>query len=574
MIDFTKPNDVTNPQLGNSPTPIKDESVIIPNQENDGDDGLVSKKPTMVNMAIPNDDRIIQINFEKRAERDNNSYNGTFNPANKFPAFTVKDPAPVVFDAGYAFIGNVFDKTWDVTQFGFSHITQRSFINTLWATRFRNLVAANKAAELNADAHIFDTNQNVKLKFFHDTTSGLPLGDIRATGNPFGADFNVIQKNLDTFFLGEAEKDWLNVSLISFDYELNEIVLPMNKALERRNFWDAGKYRHSSSGGTDPTWKTINDALFYQKYSQTAVDFWTTFIKMLRDKIRLKTPFVKTSWYGVGSQNGCIYSQRPETDYLSGACFEWGTAGNSGLTIGNMLDYQNGQVYCGEPLSITDSNTLIEMLAAYESARFAESKPSILHIKPFRENITGQATGNCTNCMHASASKQIAMGMALIPFFTGNGSWLWGTEGRKELGNAIENFINGRMLCSFFNDLMDGNQRYVVPEVRLVGEPNFIGDANNWKNAISPANATRYNAWTISKRINATGRAFPLVRVIRNGNQMGLIATRIGGSDDGRSDIEIKMTTMGGSTWQKTITLQGRDWYVGKVGNMGNPIVL
>lgn len=502
-----------------------------------------------------NSNALESLSFNYSTESD---YNSGYNPISKFGTFTTNGQ-PVIWDVGYNTLGYTYGgSSLNVTTLGFTHVTPRSAASLIGI-----LSPSALAIEINADQDVFSHSD---VNYVSDATT-LCIGYDESSGNVFYNDDVAIDAHLDYINV--------DVDIMSFDVELVNLKESRDAIIRKRFCLEDGKYLSAINGGETMPYKNWSDEQFYQNYLKAYADYWVRFINILKSK-NAAGSLTKTTWYGQGSNYS--YANYPYSDesigYSTTPNPQWSTRGNNGAKISDVITYQNaGQIYCGEPYGITDSTVLASILSNYESQRKADGnaawRRSITHIKPFRENYTaGNADGvtPCTDCAHASSNKQIAQGMAYIPFFTGNGAWVWGTYGRKEFGQAIDHFIAARKICSYLNPIVDGTESYIIPEISLNGV-QWYGNSNDWGFATDISNPDRYTAHTIIN--NSTKfKDFPLVRAIKRGNSVAICATRVGGYDTGTTSFQIRIPKSNGTYYVERITLSGRDWFIGRIWNI------
>lgn len=400
------------------------------------------------------------------------TYGPNYNPQTKFGSFSLNDGIPTVFDYGYAWLGRVWSPDTQWWNLGFSHATERAYLNTEWP-RFGQLPKSRKAYMMYVDREIFEDTY---------TIDNMTVPQMKA--------------KIDVHFSWNLANN--NVDLFSIDYE-------------------------RSDPRTNPQ---------YSKWEQ------------IIDYLRTKTGFPKMTWYGMDSKRTFIYSGFPESYFWDGPPEEFYT------TLDSRLDYENHQVYVGEPLSRNDPKTLREMLAHYEITNKHNPDKSLCTIKHFQENY-GEG-GQKFN-----ATKQIAQGFALIPKFTKNGFWGWGTEGLPIFGPSLDDFLEGLRAFSQLNDIANGQHVPIIPTIKINGQT--FGNWANYLNAMDPTQPNYYSAWVVGEQCPV------LVRGIRNGDRGALCMTRIGGAAAGTDTVEV---TVGDFT--QTYTLTGRNWYVYRISGIGN----
>lgn len=487
------------------------------------------------------------------------NYNSSYNPIAKFGTFTTNGQ-PFIWDVGYNTLGYTYGSSGlNVTTIGFTHATNRS------AGSITGILTRDKLAlEVNADADVFSQTD---VNYRRDFTSSC-VGYDESSGNAFYNDDTAISSHLNYM-------NGVDVDIMSFDVELVNLRESRDAIIQKRNCLQGGKYKTSENGGTTLPYKNWTDEMFYQQYLKAYADYWVRFINILKSK-NATPATAKMSWYGTGANQS--YASYPYSDESAGLTTtpapQWNIYGNAGYRVRDAITYQGaGQIYCGEPYGISDSTMLASMLSNYETQRKADGvsswKRSITHIKPFRENYTaGNADGvtPCTNCAWASSTKQISQGTVFIPFFTGNGAWIWGTYGRAEFGQSIDHMVAARKICSYINPIIDGNESYIIPEISLDGV-RWWGNSNDWNAATDISNPDRYTAWTIIQN-SSLRKEFPLVRAIKNGNSIAICATRINGLENGTISFQIRIPKSNGTYYVERITLTGREWFIGRVWNI------
>lgn len=471
-----------------------------------------------------------------------------YDPTTKIPQFDMTGDLPVIFDGGNGTLGGMFKPDWQFWKSGFTAITPRTY----------TLQEQNRFASLSDDLKAFEMSEQ---EVFYEPLRLLVDTDCLCSGEPcwanvFDPEWAEIVTRINTLFswnvLAKKAKH-ICINLERIDYKPSYAMI-----VEKRNCLENGRY---STDSIDTAWNTKSNDYFVNAYRSARAEYFIRFFNEM--KLSLDNFNVKAQMEGVGSMAAYIYSGTPENLLMSGSGVDIWTAGSQSGSLGAYFDYQdNGILYMGEPFNnLNDSKVLTEILAHYESQirNDTRDKPVVNHIKPFRENVTGQEFGNCEKCNYASSSTQISQGFAIIPFFLRCGSWLWGTAPKSEFGSSYENFIAGRYLCSQVKDIVIGGER-VKPEIRLQGDSQWYGDSTSWINAVTSNNPNRYTGWLIQEKAT-NSIAFPLVVAVKKGNTFAFAATRIGGLDSGTTIFDLRITLPNGVK-TGTFTVKNRDWIV------------
>lgn len=476
-------------------------------------------------------------------------YNSSFNPNTKYGQFQVNG-SPFIYDAGHSGIGNYFNQNFSPIKSGFTHATLRSYQiignsiqNAINESKFNSLPKSNKAFEQNADADVFYTSESGETmpNWAQDATC-LCSGN-SCTQNPFIKDLSTLNSLLTQY----QEAD-----LVSFDTEHYYTFPDDSWILSKRNCLEGGKYKSSANGGTSPTYSIMSDSDWIIEYKKNWVDYWRYYTGILQTKCNS----TKMAWYGAGSKIGASgLSTFYESNLFSGNIeWWWNYQGSSSFKLKDNLTYQGGfDTYIGEhssPIDPSDKQHILNLLSVCEALRYSDPNTKrLVHFKPFRENIQGQVSGNCTACSYASASKSVAQGMVYSLFFTGTGGWLWGTSFMSEFGNAIEYVIEARKVCSDLNSFITGSEKYIIPEISTDGGTTWIGDSNNWPNSINPSNPSRYNVFTSQ---NSSG-SIPIVRGIVNGKDLAIFCTTSGATSS--QNIKIRVKNLSGGYFTSNLTV-------------------
>lgn len=479
------------------------------------------------------------------------AYNTSYNPNTKFGTFTVNNSI-LVYDPGSEAIGSRFSTSFIPTNSGFSHSTLRSYgitggQNAANTAAWLALNKSKKAFEQNADADVFVTSESGETRpnWYSDAgcISGCGTG---CDSNPFVNE----DAALNTLITQFVEAD-----IVSFDTEYFWTLPPDSHILGKRNCFENGKYKLAINGGTDPYYSLISDIDFVTEYKLAWVDYWKRYIGLLKAKCVGN----KMAWYGTGSKLGAAHLQSyPDTIMFDGQSHWWWThPGNSTSLIKQSLDYQGGfDTYIAEYSSPIDPSSTVHitnLLSVVESLRFTDGNTKrLVHFKPFRENVIGQESGNCTDCQFASASKQVAQSMIYSLFFTGSHGWLWGTTFKVEFNPALDYVMEARKVCSDLNFLITGTEQFIVPEISINNGASWIGDATNWSNSMNPTNPNKYNAHTI---LNSNGN-IPIVRAITNGNNFAIFATTSGTTTT--QDILFRIPKTTGGYFQSALTVTNK----------------
>lgn len=478
-------------------------------------------------------------------------YNTSYNPNTKFGTFTVNNSV-LVYDPGQEAIGSKFSTSFVPTNSGFSHSTLRSYgitggqnaANTAaWVALPKN----KKAFEQNADADVFVTSESGETRpnWYSDAgcTPGCGTG---CDSNPFVNEDAALNTLITQF---------MEAGLVSFNAEYFWLLPPDSHILGKRNCFENGKYKLAINGGTDPYYSLISDEDFITEYKLAWVDYWKRYIGLLKAKCAGNETVFST----VGAKNGsAALSSYPDTVMFNGQPeWWWSHPGNSTSLLKQSLTYQTGfEIFIAEFSSPIDPNSMvhvINLLSVVEALRYTDpSMKSLIHFKVYRENITGQPSGNCSACNHASASKQVAQAMIYTFFFTGSHGWLWGTVFNSAFNPALDYVMEARKVCSDLNFLITGTEQFIVPEISINNGASWIGDATNWSNSMNPTNPNKYNAHTI---LNSNGN-IPIVRAITNGNNFAIFATTSGTTTT--QDILFRIPKTTGGYFQSALTITNK----------------
>ncbi len=488
-------------------------------------------------------------------------YGPDYDPGRKFPAFTVRSPAPVVMGIAGA-MGTLLSDRVDLTRYGFTHYEGTAFRDV---RRFDPLPSERKA--YNATSFQDDIFKGL-------TDDRVPQGlvadpDWHNWPNPYAglADVARLKRRLDqrwNVYVGPGYN-----GIFSYDYEMSWYLGgDGNNVDQLRTGMESGRYR----AGGQSRQARLGQQEFRNDYVQTITEFWLQVDGHIRSKLGPKGQFlVYDKGPGVDARFGTLGGSTDERLFYGGDDGNGVFANAAGRRIGHFRDFASRQsLYYGQVLghgatALLNLWSLHDTQLASMQANGLKQVPICSFIQPAQE-LDVSATGAYGDRAEAP-TKQVGEGFALIPFFRRGGGWSWGSHLQpadvQAKGIGLDHFIHGRYLCSQLSGLIDGQEEYISAEISLDGGKTWLGDSQDYRRALSFDNPTRYTAFRTFQRLGPNQRnASALVLAIRNGNRVALAATRVGGTPAGKLSVQVRVKLPSG-TFTDTLELHDREWLVG-----------